>query len=132
MAVTLPHDRRRRSRLVQDAAQLPFDERPLLFDNDQLVDGGSELEHCPLDQRVGHREFQNPHSDSREVIDRQAKVGERLYDVVVGLAGAHDAQSRTRCGTEHAIVLSARRRGSSTITMLVHWRRTAEIGSRYD
>ena len=84
-------------RLVEDAAQLRLDERPLLLDDDDRVDGVGELRDRLRDQRVGHRQLQHPDPEPVEVVERHAQVGERLHDVEVGLARAHDAQRRARC-----------------------------------
>ena len=84
-------------RLVQDAAELRLDERPLLLDHDharrptprtpRIVSGTSGYVIASLRMRT---------PDGVEVVERHAEVGERLHDVEVGLAGAHDAERRAR------------------------------------
>src|SRR6266567_2153718 len=91
------------SGLVQDGAQLRFDERPLLLDDDDLADGGGELADRVLGQRVGHAELQDPDSGAGEVGETEPEVGEGLDHVEVRLAGADHTQPRPGPGARHAI-----------------------------
>ena len=81
-------------KLVEHLAEEQLEEAPLLLDHQQLPEPARELADDPGLERKEHAELQDPDAVTLECRVVEAEIGQRLPEVVVGLARRRDPEPR--------------------------------------
>ena len=109
--VALAEHERAHGLVVEDVADEQLAERALLLDHQELLEARGELADDRRLHREQHPDLQqaDPVMAERGVVE--AELGERLAEVVVGLAGRRDAEPRGRRRDGDPVQLVRRREG---------------------
>ncbi len=75
---------------------LVLDDLAALLDDEDLLEADGEVAHAFRLQRPGHADLVEPDADLGGDLRRDAELAQRLADVLVALAGRHDAVARVR------------------------------------
>ena len=95
-------DPRRARSAVEDGANLVFEQRALLLDDDDELEPAGEVAHDDRVERPNHADFEEPEAKSGAVVG-DAEIAERLQEILPGLAGCDDADPRVRALADDAI-----------------------------
>ena len=96
LLVGLADDPRALGLVVEDVADEELAERPLLLDDQELLEAPGELANGARLHREQHLDLQQADAVLAERGVVEPELGERLAQVVVGLAGRGDAEPRVR------------------------------------
>jgi len=75
---------------------LILDDLTALFDDEDFLEANSEFAHALRLQRPGHADLVQPKPDLGRDLRRHAEFAQRLADVLIALAGCHDAVAGIR------------------------------------
>ena len=77
---------------VEFLADLHFDQRPLLLDNEDALETLGEVDQFVLEQGPGAPDLEQANAEIGRLHFVDAEIGERLQDVEIALAGGDDAK----------------------------------------
>lgn len=75
---------------------LVLDDLAALLDDEDLLEADGEVAHAFRLQRPGHADLVKAEADLGRDLGRDAELAQRLADVLIALAGGHDAVARVR------------------------------------
>ena len=87
---------------VEDGANLVFEQRALLLDDDDELEPLCEVAHNDRVERPNHADFEEAEAKSGAVIGN-AQIAERLQEILPSLAGCDDADPGVRPLADNAI-----------------------------
>ena len=77
---------------VELVLEVELDERALVLEHEDLFEPGGEFTNHLAVQRIRHPQVQQPHPEATQVVVVETQLAQRLTQLVVGLAGRHDAE----------------------------------------
>ena len=108
LAVPLGLHRREPPGFLQDGSHLLLDERPLLFNDQNLVHGIGQLHDPGRHERIGQGQLENPNTGTGQVVGSDPSRFQGAEHVTIGLAGTHNAEPGARFRSDEDIQSPAR------------------------
>ena len=103
----------------QHLLDLVLDDLAAFLDDEDLLEADRELVHAFRLQRPGHADLVEPQTDLGGDLLGDAELAQRLADVLIALAGRHDAVTRVRRIHGDAVDLVGARKGDCRKTLVV-------------
>ena len=100
----LADDARRVHRSVEDRADLIFEQRTLLFDDDDEIESAGEVAHRDGVERPYHPDLEEAQAERGALVGK-AEIAERLQNILPRLAGGDDADAGVRTVDGDAVQL---------------------------